>query len=402
MNEREILLRYHEIALKGDNRSWFEDRLAINARKLFKRGLSKDFPFNVKKVHGRIIIQSDWNEETQEILKNRLFGLSSFSPMTRVETQLEAIKQKALEEFQSYVQKFGLPSTFRIKSRRSDKALPETSPQIDRILGAWMQEHYPSLKVDLENAQFTLGVEVRFQESYIWTEIMTGQGGLPVGTNGSVLTLLSGGIDSPVAAIQILRRGSQNHFIHFYGAPFVGEEVLDKIRDLVKTVNRYQPDPQPLYVVPFGKIQEKIALVTNPKMRTLLYRRMMVRIANEVAKKVGAQALVTGESLGQVASQTVENLATVNSVSELPILRPLISFDKDEIIERARKWGSYEISIRPATDCCTLFADRHPTLRSNLSLLEEQETQFSVPDLVQEALEGIQIETRRSNGIMTR
>src|SRR5262249_37048305 len=152
-------------------------------------------------------------------------------------------------------------------------------------------------------------------ESFIWTEKITGQGGLPVGTNGSVLSLISGGLDSPVAAIQILRRGSPTHFTHFYGAPFVGEEVLEKVKDLVRIVNQYQPDPQPLHVIPFGKIQEKIALCTNPKMRTILYRRMMIRIANALAKKLKAQALVTGESLGQVASQTMENLATINSVA---------------------------------------------------------------------------------------
>ncbi len=217
-------------------------------------------------------------------------------------------------------------------------------------------------------------------------EKIRGEGGLPVGTNGRVLSLLSGGLDSPVAAIQILRRGSPCSFIHFYGTPFVGEEVLEKIEDLVRIVNRYQPDPQPLHIVPFGKIQEKIALATNPKMRTVLYRRMMVRISCALARRLKAQALVTGESLGQVASQTLENMSTINAVANLPILRPLIGYDKDQIIEEAQKRGTYETSIRPAVDCCTLFADRHPSIRTTLPLIEEQEAKFPVQEFVEEAL----------------
>jgi thiamine biosynthesis protein ThiI len=177
----------------------------------------------------------------------------------------------------------------------------------------------------------------------------------------------------------------------------VGEEGLEKVEDLVRIVNRYQPEPEPLHVIYFGKIQEKIALVTNPKMRTILYRRMMIRIANRLAKTIKAKALVTGESLGQVASQTVENLATINAVSELPILRPLITFDKDEIIERAHKWGTFETSIRPASDCCTLFADRHPCLRASLALIEQQETRFSVMNLVEEALASLETRWVKSN-----
>lgn len=387
MSLNEILLRYHEIALKGDNRSWFEKRLAINARKLLQKSFGKDFSVEVGRVHGRILLKMEWSDEAQSILQNRLFGLSSFSPMVRVKTDLEFLQRRALEEFQRYVEQHGLPLSFRVKTRRSDKALPQTSTELDCLVGGYIQDHFPSLKVNLKNPDFTLGIEIRFWESYLWTEQIKGPGGLPAGTNGSVLSLMSGGIDSPVAAIQMIRRGTSVSFIHFYGTPFVGEEVLEKISDLVKTVNHFQAERQGLYIVPFGKIQEKIALVTAPKIRTLLYRRMMIRIANEAAKKLGAKALVTGESLGQVASQTLDNLATIDSVAELPILRPLITYDKDEIIEYAKKWGSYEISIRPAADCCTLFADRHPTLKSDIALIEEQEKKFSVSDILQEALE---------------
>jgi thiamine biosynthesis protein ThiI len=390
MSERSILLRYHEVALKGDNRGWFEDRLAINARKMVQQALGKGTPLEVRKHHGRIEIEAEWNALTQEAL-SRTFGLSSYSPMLKVKTDREIIQQIAIEEFERYISQHGFPKTFRVRTRRTDKVFPETSMELDRIFGSAIKEKFPTLEVDLKNAEMTLGIELRKNESFIWTEKIAAQGGLPVGSNARVLTLISGGLDSPVAAIQVLRRGSPSSFIHFYGAPFVGEEVLEKIEDLVRLINRYQPEPQPLHLIPFGKIQEKIALATNPKMRTLLYRRMMIRIANEVAKKVGAEALVTGESLGQVASQTVENLSSINSVAKIPILRPLIAFDKDEIIERAKKWGSFEVSIRPGLDCCTLFGDRHPTLRSTPSLLEEQEAKFSVQELTEEALSGLQI-----------
>ncbi len=391
MNQETILLRYNEIALKGNNRSWFENRLATNACKLLERTLGTNFPIEINRIPGRILLETDWNQEAQEVLQNQLFGLSSLSRMIRVPTNLERIREQALNEFKNWVTLHGLPQRFQIKTRRSEKALPQKSMEIDRYVGTAILNQFPSLQVDLKRPDLTLGIEIRLKESFLWTEKIKGQGGLPVGTNGRVLSLISGGLDSPVAAIQILKRGTISHFIHFYGTPFVSEEVLEKIYDLVKIVNRYQPDPQPLHVVPFGKIQEKIALATYPKIRTILYRRMMIRISNEVAKKLRAQALVTGESLGQVASQTVENLGVIDSVAQLPLFRPLISDDKAEIIEKAKKWGSYETSIRKALDSCTLFSDRHPSLKTKIQLINEQEKRLSIDELVQEALDGITV-----------
>lgn len=399
-NERALLLRYHEVALKGANRGWFEEHLAVNARKLIEREFRHDSnsmpQINVHRNHGRIIIECpdashypEYNSRIRTGLE-RLFGLSSYSPMRKVPTTYEDLIQASLEEVTRWISQHGIPKSFRVRTRRSDKALPETSNEIDRIIGSAIHDAHPQITVDLENPEFSLGIEIRFNQSYIWTEKIRGTGGLPVGTNGRVLSLISGGLDSPVAAIQILRRGSPCSFIHFYGTPFVGEDVLVKIEDLVRIVNRYQPDPQPLHIIPFGKIQERIALVTNPKMRTVLYRRMMLRISCALAKKIKAQALVTGESLGQVASQTLENLSTINAVADLPILRPLIAYDKDQIIDEAQKWGTYETSIQPAVDCCTLFADRHPSIRTTVSLIEEQEAKFPVEELVQEAISQLQ------------
>ena len=407
-NERAILLRFHEVALKGMNRGWFEERLAINARRLVTRALNAadtsaegNPQVHVSHAHGRLILHAPWNPQVRQGLE-RVFGLTGISPIRLVETSIPKIQEAAIEEFRTYVAKHGVPRTFRVQTRRSDKALPQTSMEIDRQIGGEIQDLFPSMMTDLKNPEFTLGIEIRFERSYIWLEKYKTHGGLPVGTNGRTLALMSGGLDSPVAAIQILRRGSPVSFIHFYGAPFVPEESLEKVEDLVRIVNRYQPDPQPLHVVPFGKLQERIASVTNPKLRTVLYRRMMIRIAAEVAKRIEAQALVTGEALGQVASQTLENMSTIDEVATLPILRPLVGYDKDEIIEAAKKWGTYETSIRPGIDCCTLFADRHPTLRSSPALVAEQEEKFSVQELVNEALSGLELrgESRRGRSAL--
>ncbi|OFZ22245.1 MAG: tRNA 4-thiouridine(8) synthase ThiI [Bdellovibrionales bacterium GWB1_55_8] len=399
MNKRAIVLRYHEVALKGANRGWFEERLAINARKLVARaakiqGEGPDSPGKVEvtRQHGRILLHIECDASVRQSMK-RLFGISSASPIRFVPTDKEALLAAAFEEVRDYMALHGTPKSFRVLTKRSDKALPETSIELDHFIGGNLKEAFPEIAVDLENPEMILGLEIRRGESFIWTEKIPGPGGLPVGTNARILALLSGGIDSPVAAIQILKRGSPVSYVHFHGAPFVGEDVLEKIEDLVRVVNRYQPDPEPLQIVPFGKLQEQIALVTNPKMRTVLYRRMMIRIACRLARTIGAHALATGESLGQVASQTVENIAAVDSAADLPILRPLITYDKDDIIVAARKCETFDISIRPGIDCCTLFADRHPSLRTTHALVQEQESRFDVNGLMEQALASV--ETRR-------
>jgi thiamine biosynthesis protein ThiI len=390
--ERAVLLRYHEIALKGANRGWFEERLAINARRLIERKVGKDTALEVARERGRVIIAGvEWTDAVRDALEH-VFGVTSFSPMRTVPTDKQALKDAAIEELKRRLAEPGRPAprTFRIFTRRSDKALPETSMELDREIGSAVQAAAPHLAVDLEDPELTIGIELHHESSYLWTEKIPGPGGLPVGTNGHLLCLLSGGLDSPVAAIQLLKRGAATSFLHFYGAPFVGAEVLEKVEDLARIVGRFQPEPRPLYVVPFGKIQEKIALATNPKLRTVIYRRMMFRIASALAREIEAQALVTGESLGQVASQTIENIATIDAVASLPVFRPLIGFDKDEIIDLARGWGTFETAIRPGVDCCTLFADRHPSLRTSEMSVEEQEKLFPVDELVREALASVE------------
>ncbi|OFZ84680.1 MAG: tRNA 4-thiouridine(8) synthase ThiI [Bdellovibrionales bacterium RIFOXYD1_FULL_55_31] len=394
--ERAIVLRYHEIALKGDNRGWFEECLAANARRMIERQLRLGRPdlekirIQTQRQHGRILIDTPWNERVRDALE-RVFGISSISPIRKVPTERNALIKAALEEFQGYISAHGFPKSFRVLTRRSDKALPEKSGEIDYFIGGEIKERYPDLLVDLEDPEMTVGVEIRFEKSFLWTEKYQGPGGLPVGSNAPVLALISGGLDSPVAAIQTMRRGSAVSFLHFHGAPFIGDDVLEKVKDLVRITNRFQPEPQSLHVVPFGKIQERIALASSARMRTVLYRRMMIRIGCELAKTSGLHAVITGESLGQVASQTVENLSTINSVATIPILRPLITYDKDEIIAAARRFGSFETSIRKGIDCCTLFADRHPALRTTIPIVEEHERKFNVAEMVSEALSNVQV-----------
>ncbi len=389
-----FLLRYHEIAIKGDNRSWFEKRLLDNVNKLLDRHFAKEGlpkrPFRTWREHGRIFVEAIDSPELRDVLICN-FGMTSFSPTHIVPTDLSILKDRAVEiceqifKTRSAEQLKGL--TFRVLTRRSEKALKETSTEIDCEVGSAIQLKFPELKVDLKNAKFTLGIEIRNRRSYIWTEKVKTHGGLPAATQGHLLALLSGGIDSPVAAIQLIKRGAICSFIHFYGAPFIGPEALEKVMALAKIVNRYQPKPQPVYVVRFGEIQEEIAKLVDPKMLTLLYRRLMFGIAERIAAQINAQALVTGEALGQVASQTLDNIESVSSGRAISILRPLIAHDKEEIVDLAKKFKTYETSIIESADCCTLFADRHPMIRCSIEKILKVEELISLESLIQKGLE---------------
>lgn len=381
-----ILVRYNELALKKGNRAWFEKVLIHNIQRQIKSEMGDpEFKVSVTLSRGRILVDLPLDQTVKRALE-KTFGVDSFSPIIHCETDLDVIKKEALSATRDYLERHPFPEHFRVLTRRSEKALKEDSMQIDRDVANFLLKEFPKLNVKLKKPEFTVGIEIRDKKSYIWVEKFSGPKGLPVGTNGKVLTLLSGGIDSPVAAIQIMKRGCTAHFIHFYGTPFVDEDALTKVKDLAKVVRHFSPHQIQLFVVPFGKIQEKIAIATEPKFRTLLYRRLMVKIANRVARWVKAQALITGESLGQVASQTIENLNVTNSVSDLPIFRPLIAYDKEQIIEYAQLWNTFDISIRPSEDCCTLFADRHPAIRGSIEILEEEEKKFPEEQFIEEAL----------------
>lgn len=386
-----IVVHYHEISLKGANRRWFEDRLVGNISARLARLFPSDTPkpFSVIRQHGRILVEISEDEKTAQIVLalKQVFGIAHFSVPLKTASDLTSLQKTAITLFETYLQKNPMPRTFRVRLKRSDKRIEGQSPSWEKELGLAIHAKYPSLQLELKNPEWTLRGELHQDTSYLYTDKIEGLRGLPCGTNGHLLTLLSGGIDSPVAAIQMLKRGATSAFVHFSGAPFVGPEALEKVEALVRHVNRFQHLIQPLHVIPFGKIQEKIALTTDSKMRTILYRRLMIRIATALAPKLGVQALVTGEALGQVASQTIHNLVTINSVSssQMPVLRPLLSHDKSEIIDLAIKYGCYETSILPAVDCCTLFADRHPNLKATEEQITEQERLIDLEALIQEA-----------------
>ncbi|HUK55886.1 MAG TPA: tRNA uracil 4-sulfurtransferase ThiI [Nitrospiria bacterium] len=376
-----VVVHYHEIALKGDNRPMFVRRLAENLRKA-ARDLGG---VRILTPYGRILIELqeglDWS-----ILRERIggvFGVANFSPAYRT-----AREPEAMEAFLDPVLAGKSFESFRIAARRSDKNYPMTSVELNHRLGRYVQDKTKA-RVDLKNPEFTIHVELLRKESLVYFEKHDGPGGLPVGVSGHVLSLISGGIDSPVASYLMMKRGCTVGFVHFHGSPYLTRASLEKAEELVQHLTRHQFASR-LYAVAFGEIQRLIVLSAPPALRVVLYRRFMLRIAEEIARRERAKAVVTGENLGQVASQTLENLTAIQAAARLPILRPLIGFDKEEIIELARTIGTYSVSIQPDQDCCRLFIPPHPTVAAEMNEVEKAERDLNVPDLVKMGLETAQ------------
>ena len=269
--------------------------------------------------------------------------------------------------------------SFRIETQRGDKTFPLTSPEINRQLGAAVKEK-SGARVDLENAEFTVTVEILPRDAFFGFNKIVGAGGLPVGASGRVVALISGGIDSPVAAYRMMQRGCRLIFVHFHSVPFQDRTSQEKVRQLVTMLTRHQFNSR-LYLVPFGEIQRQIVAAVARPLRVVLYRRMMLRIAEAIARKEKAKALVTGESLGQVASQTLDNMSVIQQAARLPILRPLVGMDKQEIIDQARRIGTFEISSIPDQDCCQLFVPKHPATKARFADVEQDELKFAVKEL---------------------
>ncbi|MBI3994876.1 MAG: tRNA 4-thiouridine(8) synthase ThiI [Nitrospirae bacterium] len=376
-----IVIHYHEIALKGDNRPMFIRRLTGNLVKALQ-GLGK---VRILTPRGRILLCL--NGETQwPLLGERLsgiFGIANFSPAYSASTDPEAIEalvDRLLDE-----KKF---KTFRISARRGDKAYPLTSMELNVRLGRTVQEKTKA-SVDLEQPELTIHVEILQREALVYFEKLDGPGGLPVGVSGHVISLISGGIDSPVASYLMMKRGCTIGFVHFHGHPHLTKASLEKAEELVQHLTRHQFESR-LYAVAFGEIQRLIVLSVPPPLRVVLYRRFMIRIAEEIAHRERAKAIITGENLGQVASQTLENLTVIQEAARLPILRPLIGFDKDEIIETAKAIGTYSTSILPDQDCCRLFIPPHPSVAAPLSDIEKAERNLDISGLVKMGLETVE------------
>ncbi len=391
-----ILIHYGELALKGDNRSYFEDALFRGIREHLK-GL----PFKeIKRLYGRFFVEAEITEINKADYKQALlhiFGIANFSFAKKIKSPrshgqfhgtVEGTVEDTIEEIKKAVVdllKIRMPASFKIETIRSDKRFPQTSLEVSKGVGANVVREL-GLRVDVVNPEVTCFVEITAQGIFIYLDKIQGLRGLPTDTGRTVLGFLSGGIDSPAACYKIMSRGVRVIFTHFHSYPQTSRASMDKVKDLASTLDKYQLNSK-LYLVPFLDIQKQILMNCEPETRVLLYRRMMMRIGNIIAGKEGAQALVTGESLGQVASQTITNLAVIEKVSIIPVLRPLVGSDKNEIIELARKIETYEISIRPYDDCCQVFLPPHPATYARLEDIEREEGRLEFDRLVKEAIE---------------
>ncbi|GBC77609.1 putative tRNA sulfurtransferase [bacterium HR08] len=379
-----ILIRYDEIGIKGKNRPEFVRRLVENIRRA--TGLSKE---EVQVEWGRIYLHPSGDPQKLCDRLAAVFGVKSCSVALVVPHELERICEAAVELARRAVARGA--RTFKIEARRSFKAFPMTSMEINRAVGRAVLHALPELRVDVHAPDVTIEVEVRSEGVFLCTERIAGPGGLPVGVAGRALLLLSGGIDSPVAGWMLMKRGVAVDAVYFHSPPYVGEKAKEKVLELGRILARWRADALTLYVPPFTEIQVEVSRVAPPPLWTILFRRFMHRVAERIAEQYGYGALATGESLGQVASQTMENLACVDAVTRRLVLRPLIGLDKAEIVRLARAIGTYEVSILPYEDCCVLFAPRHPETHARRERVEALEARLDVPRLVESALERLEI-----------
>ena len=372
-----IVIHYQEIALKGKNRPWFVGRLVRNLR-----GAVSDLDVKaVRSLMGRIEIvlgPGATREEVGERIR-RTFGIANFSYAGRTPLDLDALTAAILVDLGDRT-----CHSFRVSARRADKRFHLTSPQVERDIGGRIQEAR-GWKVDLVNADLVVRVELLSDEAFYCFGKERGAGGLPTGTAGRVACLLSGGIDSPVAAHRMMKRGCAVTFVHFHSYPILSRASQEKARELVTLLTQWQQRSR-LFLVAFGEIQQQVVLGVPGPMRVIVYRRLMMRIAERIGRARAAQALVTGDVVGQVASQTLENLAVVDSIATLPVFRPLIGMDKDEITAEAIRLGTYPISIIPDQDCCTLFTPRNPQTKARLARIEAAETALPIDALVDRAV----------------
>ncbi len=374
-------VHYAEVGLKGKNRVFFEKRLVDNI-KLTLRGTGYA---EVERLHDRILVHLGQNADITEVKRRlrQVMGIAHFELSSRTERDITAIKEVALRHIQdvSY-------ESLKVETRRTDKTFPLTSPQVSAEVGGYLVTK-TGTRADMHNPDLVCWVKITHNAAYISTEKIPGVGGLPVGVSGKVLIMLSGGIDSPVAAWQMIKRGAKAVFVHFYSYPYTDKASLEKVIELAQilAVPNYRST---VYLVPFAELQQIIVAATPSPFRVLLYRRMMTRIAQRVATMENAEALVTGESLGQVASQTLTNLRSIEAIADIPILRPLIGEDKAEIIEKAQRIGTFDVSTRPHQDCCSLFVPKHPATRASVTDLADAESGLDVDTLVEEALNNLE------------
>ena len=378
-----ILLKNGEIALKGLNRSVFEDKLISNAR----RRLEELGKFGFRKAQSTIFVEPKDEDidldEAVDILQ-KVYGIIALTKAAVVEKDFEAIKETAITYLKDELME---AKTFKVDAKRSDKSFPLKSPEICRELGGYILEHFPHLSVNVHNPDVNVVVEVRDYAAYVHGKQLPGAGGIPVGSGGRALLLLSGGIDSPVAGAMMAKRGLEVYAIHFASPPYTSERAKQKVITLAEKMTAYCGRMN-LFVVPFTEIQERIKDDCPEELFTIIMRRYMMRIACRIARQQDCEALVTGESVGQVASQTIQAMACTDAVADMPVFRPVVGMDKEEIIKISHKIDTFETSILPYEYCCTVFTPKHPRTKPVLKFVEQAEQAMDMENLIDRAVKG--------------
>ena len=384
MNEM-ILLKLGEMVLKGLNRRSFEDKLQANIyRRLNHLGQFRVYTRQSATYVEPMTEECDMDGAWEALTK--VFGVVGLSRARACDKDKDAILTAAQEYLGD---RLSAAKTFKVETKRADKTFPMTSIQLSQYVGGELDERYPNLKVDVHNPELTVHVEIRDYAAFVHADPEPGAGGLPVGINGRAVSLLSGGIDSPVASWMIAKRGVSLEMVHFFSYPYTSNEAKEKVLELARLLTPWC-GKLTVHVVPFTAIQEELRRSCPQELFTVIMRRFMMRISERVAQLCGAKALVTGECLGQVASQTIEAMTVTGAVTSLPILRPVVGMDKEDIVKISRKIGTYDTSILPYEDCCTVFTPRHPRLRPTLEELEAAERDLEIEAMVQAAVDGIE------------
>lgn len=380
-----ILIRYGELGLKGKNMKSFLVQLQQNIRHVLN-----DYPaVKVKRTQGRLFVELNGENPDPIIEKcKKVFGIYSLSLAIKTDNDVEKIKEASL----AAIKQSENAKTFKVSVRRANKSFPIKSPEMNRIIGSHILQNEANLTVNVHNPDIEITIEIRERASYIMSGRVFGLGGLPVGTGGKTLLLLSGGIDSPVAGYQVLKRGLELEAIHFHSPPFTNERAKQKVIDLLKVLSEYGR-PIKLHLVPFTELQQHIFKKLPDRYGMTIMRRIMLRISERVCEQSNILAMTTGESLGQVASQTLASMNSINEVTTIPVIRPLVTMDKEEIIDISKQIGTYDISIRPYEDCCTVFVPKSPITNPKREKVIEIERKVDFTELIDKAVEEIEIKT---------
>ena len=381
-----ILIKLGEIVLKGLNRKNFEDTLLRSLR----RRLAKVGSFRIRAAQSTITVEpmdDDIDMDDAAEVVSHVFGIAAFARACITEKDMESIKQSAVEYLADTMESV---RTFKVEAKRSDKKFPFKSPEISAEVGGYLLEKFPHLSVDVHQPDVVVTVEVRDFAAFVRAGLIRGAGGIPVGTGGKACVLISGGIDSPVAAYMMAKRGLELMAVHFASPPYTSERAEEKVVELLKRVARYSGRLK-MYTVPFTEIQEQIREKCKEDYFTIIMRRLMMEIAQRIGADKGAQALITGESLGQVASQTIGAIACTDAVCRMPVFRPLLGMDKEEIIEISRKIDTFEISIQPYEDCCTVFTPRHPRTKPVIEKVVEEQNKLDCEPMIERAIANVKI-----------